>query len=65
MLLLFSDGEAEFYALVKGGSVTFGIKALLEDLGVKVRIRLITEASTGKAIADRRGLGKIRHLDTS
>ena len=65
MLLFFTNGEADFCALVKGASVALGIKALLEDLGVKVRIRLITDASTGKAIAARRGLGKIRHLDTS
>ena len=64
-VIALSSGEAEFYALVKGASVALGIKALLEDLGVKVRIRLITDASTGKAIAARRGLGKIRHLDTS
>ena len=60
-----SSGEAEYYALVKGASVALGVKALLEDLGVKMRIRLITDATTGKSIASRRGLGKIRHLDTA
>ena len=30
-----------------------------------MRIRLLTDASTGQAISARKGIGKIRHLDTS
>ena len=37
----------------------------MNDLGVQVRIRLLTDASTGQAISARKGIGKIRHLDTS
>ena len=37
----------------------------MSDLGVQVRIRLLTDASTGQAISARKGIGKIRHLDTS
>ena len=60
-----STGEAGYYALVKAASVSLGMKARMADLGVQVRIRLLTDASTGKAIAARRGLGKIRHLDVA
>ena len=35
------------------------------DLGIQVRIRFLTDATTAKAISARRGLGKIRHLDVA
>ena len=37
----------------------------MADLGIQVRIRLLTDATTAKAISARRGLGKIRHLDVA
>ncbi len=36
---------------------------MLRDLGVDVRIRSRTDASAAKGIANRRGLGKIRHIE--
>ncbi len=36
---------------------------MLKDLGVDVRIRLRTDAAAAKGIANRRGLGKIRHIE--
>ena len=35
---------------------------MLEDFGVKVTIRINTDASAAKGIANRRGLGKVRHI---
>ena len=32
------------------------------DLGVEVSVRLHTDATTGRAIATRKGLGKVRHI---
>ena len=32
------------------------------DLGMDVSVRLHTDATTGRAIATRRGLGKVRHI---
>lgn len=63
--LALSSGTSEYYALVTGVSISVGIKALLEGLEVSVRIRLLTDASTGSAKASRKGIGKIRHLATS
>ena len=37
----------------------------MRDLGLDTKIRLLTDATTGKAIASRRGLGKVRHIDVS
>jgi len=60
-----STGEAEYYGLVKGGSNSLGMRALMEDLGVSVKLRLKSDASAAIGIASRRGLGKIRHLEVS
>ena len=64
-VIALSSGEAEYYGMVKGGSVGLGIKALLADLGVKRGIKLKTDASAAKGIASRRGLGKVRHIEVS
>ena len=61
-----STGEAEYYGLVKGGSNSLGMRALMEDLGVGgVKLRLKSDASAAIGIASRRGLGKIGHLEVS
>ena len=58
-----SSGEAEYYGLVKGASVAIGVRSMHEDMGLKVRVRVSTDASAAKGIARRRGLGKIRHIE--
>ena len=64
-VIALSSGEAEYYGMVKGGSVGLGVKAMLADLGVKRGIKLKTDASAAKGIATRRGLGKVRHIEVS
>ena len=58
-----SVGEAEYYAIVTGCAEGLGIQALLEDMGWVVKVRLWTDSSTAKAVAGRRGLGKLRHVE--
>ena len=58
-----SSAEAENYALVKAGPVALGMRAMYLDLGVKIDINLHTDASGAKGIAQRRGLGKLRHVE--
>ena len=38
---------------------------MLDDLGMKVKIRVKTDASAAKGIASRRGAGKVRHIEVS
>ena len=64
-VIALSTGEAEFYGIVKGSSQGLGAQALLKDLGIDARVRVLTDASTGKSLASRRGLGKVRHIDVS
>ena len=38
---------------------------MLQDLGIEVQVRLRTDSAAAKAIASRRGLGKVRHLEVA
>ena len=63
-IIALSPGEAEFYAIVKAGSMGIGVRSLFVDFGIKVAIRLNTDSETGKSIASRKGAGRVRHIDT-
>ena len=60
-----SSGEAEFYGIVKGASNALGIAGVLSDLGVNLHVAVSTDSSAAKGIANRRGLGKVRHIELS
>ena len=64
-IIALSSGEAEYYSIVKGSSIGLGIKRMLEDMGVKMKLRINTDASAAKGISSRRGAGKIRHIEVS
>ena len=57
-----SSGEAEYYGVVKGGSIGIGLRSMMGDFGVEVTIRINTDASAAKGMANRKGLGKVRHI---
>ena len=61
-IIALSTGEAELYALNKACATAMGMRSLLLDLGVDLEIKVFTDATTGKAMAMRRGLGKVRHM---
>ena len=60
-----SSGEAEYYSMVKGGSVALGIQAMCKELGIQVEITLKSDASAAVGIVMRRGLGRVRHIDVT
>ena len=59
-----SSGEAEFYALVGAASEALGFIAMTDDYGDKLEAFLYADASAAIGVANREGLGRIRHLDT-
>ena len=59
-----SSGEAEFYGVVKASSVALGYQAMMEDLGLSMPVRVWTDSTATMGICGRRGLGKLRHIDT-
>ena len=61
-VIALSTGEAELYALNKAAASGIGAQSLLADLRVYIDIFIYTDATSGKAMASRRGLGKVRHI---
>ena len=59
-----SSGEAEYYAAVKGACEGLGVVSLLKDMGQEARSTVHIDSTSGKAIASRTGVGKVRHMDT-
>ena len=41
-----------------------GVKGIAKDMGLDLSITLYTDSSAAKGIATRKGLGKVKHLDT-
>ena len=58
-----SSGEAELYGIVKGTTYALGLRSLLEDLGVQVKLVVNTDASAALGMVKRRGVGKVRHIE--
>ena len=64
-VIALSSGRSEYYAIVKGASQSLGIQALTRDLNVHCKIKVLTDLTTRKASASRRGLGRVRHIEVS
>ena len=62
-----SSAESETYGVTKSTSRAIGTKYLATDLGIlrgrDVRLTVSTDSSSALAITQRRGSGKIRHLE--
>ena len=61
-----SSAEAELYGMVEGVTRAKGLRALAYELGfrgLKNVVKLGTDSSAAKSFVNRRGLGKMRHLD--
>ena len=58
-----SFGEAEYYSVVRASAEGLGVQALMEDIGIEVKVRLWIDAEAAKGIASRCGLGRMRHLE--
>ena len=60
-----SSAEAELYGLVRASAETIGLMSMFADLGCPTGGRIMGDASAALAIIARRGIGRIRHLDTN
>ena len=60
-----SSGESEFHGIVKSACFGLGFRTLLHDWAVGISVQLMVDATAGKGIAERRGVGKVRHLHAS
>ena len=60
-----SSGEAEYYGIVKGSSMGPGVRSTLMDLGVNMGVKVRTDSSAAKGIANRKGFGNVRHIEVN
>ena len=60
-----SSGEAELHGIAAGAAQAIGMQSLMRDLGWRVGIEIHSDATAAIGIARRKGLGQIRHLDTT
>ena len=58
-----SSGEAEFYAMVKAGSQGLGMRSMMDDVGIRSKVKIITDATAARGMAQRKGLGAVRHVE--
>ena len=59
-----SSAEAEYYALTKGAAYALGIQSHFRDWGVELKILIRSDSSSGLSFSSRRGLGRMRHIQT-
>ena len=59
-----SSGESEYYALVKASKEGLGFQSLLEDWGLTLPLEVSSDSSAARGHVARRGLGKMRHIQT-
>ena len=62
-LIALSSGESKLYAALKAAAETFGMLAVCNDLGWRLRGEVWGDASVALGIIHRQGLGKTRHID--
>ena len=62
-LKLHADGRGEeYYAAVKGASEAIGFQSACKDLGIDLRIRVLTDSSACRGICGRTDLWKVKHM---
>ena len=59
-----SSAEAELVAAARGSAEGLSMQALQRDLGQECGLRVHLDSSAAIGVACRKGVGKIRHLDT-
>ena len=59
-----SSAESELTPAVKTTSETLGLIAMARDMGYQVEGHVWIDANATMGILNRRGVGKVRHLDT-
>ena len=59
-----SSAEAELSAMVSAASEGLGARAMVRDFGSEIGIDGVVDASAAIGVAQRKELGRTRHLDT-
>jgi hypothetical protein len=63
-VIALSSAEAELYAMVAATAETLALQAYAKDLGLDLDCELYCDSAAALGIAQRAGIGKVRHLRT-
>ena len=63
-MIALSSAEAELYAMVAASAETLALQAYAKDLGLDLDCELYCDSAAALGIAQRAGIGKVRHLRT-
>ena len=58
-----STAESEYISITKGAAHALEVRSAQVEFGLTFNVVCETDASTGRAMATRRGVGRVRHLD--
>ena len=58
-----SSAEAEHYGMNEGASRGLGLQSMMQELGIEVKLFLMTDSSAAKSFSSTRGLGRMRHVE--
>ena len=64
-VIALSSAEAELYGIVKATVQGMGLQSVTRDLGKELTMEIYTDSSAAMGVCNRKGIGKVRHLDTN
>ena len=64
-VIALSSGEAELDATTRWAAEGLGLRSALNDFGVNVGIKILSDATAAIGMCRRLGLGRVRHLATA
>ena len=62
-IVALSTAESEYISITNGAAHALEVRSAMVEYGVTCEVVCETDASPGRAVATRRGVGRVRHLD--
>ena len=62
-IVALSTAESEYISITKGAAHAPEVRSAMVEFGLTFNVVCETDASAGRAMATRRGVGRVRHLD--
>ena len=60
-----SSAESELFCIIRASCEALGLQSLIKGFLTDAQVRLQVDATAAKSIVERKGLSKVRHLDTA
>ena len=62
-IVALSTAESEYTSITKGAAHALEVRSAMVEYGLTFNVVCETDASAGRSVATRRGVGRVRHLD--